>query len=84
MVQPIVINYRSCLYWFIEMGLPVPFLFISVLFKHKFSRKTVSVSRIQTWIAGVEGKHFDHLTITTDQIFVLFEALNDLSNVNLH
>ena len=37
---------------------------IFVLLKHKFYRKTVGVSRIQTWIAGVEGKHSDHLTTT--------------------
>ena len=39
--------------------------FIFVLFKHKFYRKTVAYSRIQTWIVGVKGEHADHLTTTT-------------------
>ena len=48
-------------------GQPRPlFLFFLVLFKDKFYRKkTVGVSRIQTRIVEVEGKHADHLTTTT-------------------
>ena len=37
-------------------------LFIFVLFKQKFTAKTVSFSRIQTRIVGVQGKCVDHLT----------------------
>ena len=44
---------------------PAPFQFIFVLFKHKFYRKTVVVSRILTRIVGVEGKIADRLTTTT-------------------
>ena len=33
--------------------------------KHKYYRKTVGVSRIQTRIVGLEGEHADHLTTTT-------------------
>ena len=41
------------------------FWFIFVRFKHKFYRKTVDVSGIQTRIVGIEGKHADHLTPNT-------------------
>ena len=47
------------------MGQSRPFLFIFVLFKHKFYRKTVDVSGIRTLIIGVEGEHADHLITTT-------------------
>ena len=46
----------------------LPFLFIFVPFKHKFSRKTLGFSGIRTRIVGIEGKHADHLTTTTTQI----------------
>ena len=39
-------------------------MFILVFFKHKYYRKTVGVSRIRTWIVGIECKHPDHLTAT--------------------
>ena len=52
--------------FFKEYANPSLFLFILVLFKHKFFRKkTVAFSGIWTWIVGVEGKHADHLTTTT-------------------
>ena len=41
------------------------FLFIFVLFKHKFYRKTVGFSGIQTRNVKVVGEHADHLTTTT-------------------
>ena len=44
---------------------PCLFLFIFVLFKHKFYRKNVGISVIQTRIFRYEGKHADHLTTTT-------------------
>ena len=49
------------------MGQPWPGLlfFIFVLFKHKFYRKTVGFSGIQTWIVRIEGKHADHLSNPT-------------------
>ena len=47
------------------------FLFIFILFKHKFYRKTVGVSGIRTEIIGVEGEHADHLTTTTAQVLRL-------------
>ena len=50
----------------IKMGQLRPhFWFIFVRFKHKFYRKTVDVSGIQTRIVGIEGKHADHLTPNT-------------------
>ena len=51
------------------MGQPRPLLFIFVLFKHKFYRKTVDVSRIRTRIVRVEVEHADHLTTTTAHFF---------------
>ena len=39
--------------------------FIFVLFKHKFTDKTLGFSLIRTRIVGVEGAHSDHLTTTT-------------------
>ena len=39
------------------MSLHGLFLFISVRYKHKFYRKTVGFSRIQTRIVSVEGEH---------------------------
>ena len=47
------------------MGQPGLILLIFGRFKHKFYRKTVDFSRIQTPIVGVEGVHADHLTSTT-------------------
>ena len=46
---------------------PASFLFVFVLFKHKFYRKTVDVSGIGARIVGVEGEHADHLTTTTPE-----------------
>ena len=43
------------------MGQPLQFLFIFVLFKYNFTRN-VDFGRIRTRIAGVKGKHADHLT----------------------
>ena len=54
--------------FFKKWAYPGLFLFIFVLFKHKFYRKTVGVSGIRTRIVGVEGKHADHLTTTTAQV----------------
>ena len=46
------------------------FLFIFVLFKHKFlQKKTVDFSGIRTRIVGVECKHADHLTTTAAMCF---------------
>ena len=44
---------------------PGLFLFIFILFKHKFYRKTAGINGIQTRIVRVEGEHADHLTTTT-------------------
>ena len=46
---------------------PGLFLFIFILFKHKFYRKTVGFSRIRTQIIRVECEHADHLATTTAQ-----------------
>ena len=43
--------------WFFKWTNPVIFLFIFVLFKHKFYIKTLVFSRIWTRIVGSEGKH---------------------------
>ena len=51
-----------------EWANPDLFLFIFVLFKHKLTEKTVGVSRIQTQIVKIEGKHAVHLTTTTAQV----------------
>ena len=51
--------------WFLKWANPGPFLFVFVLFKHKFYRKTACFSRIRTRIVRVEGEHADHLTTTT-------------------
>ena len=55
--------YLICI--FFKWTNPGIFLFIFVLFKHKFYKKTVGYSGIQTWIVAVEGKHADHSTTTT-------------------
>ena len=47
-----------CLYF--KWGNPSLFLFIFVLFKYKFYRKSVDFSGIWTRIVGVEGEHDDH------------------------
>ena len=47
---------------------PAFFFYILILFKHKFNIKTEGVSRIQTRIVGVEGKHADNLTTNTVQL----------------
>ena len=52
-------------YFLKNMGLPGLFLFIFVLFKHKFKEKTVGFNGIQTRIVRLEGEHADHLTTTT-------------------
>ena len=53
---------------------PASILFIFVLFKHKFNRKTIVVSGIRTRIVDrsrrVEGEHADHLTTTTAHFFL--------------
>ena len=49
----------------INMAITGLFLFIFTIFKHKFDRKTVDVSRIRTRIVRVDGKYADQLTITT-------------------
>ena len=57
---------------------PASFLFIFVLFKHKFNRITVVVNRIRTRIVRVEGEQVDHLTTTTTTttayVFSSFDA----------
>ena len=68
------------------MGHPGLFLFISVLFKHNSTEKTVSFSGIWTQFDGVDGEHADHSTTTTaHQIKILYnimthQLLNMLSN----
>ena len=47
---------------------PGLFLSISFFLNTNFTEKTVGVSRISTWIVGVEGKHADHLTTTTTTV----------------
>ena len=37
--------------------------------------KTVSVSRIRTWIVGVDGEHADHLTTTTAILLTTYSVL---------
>ena len=51
---------------FFKMGQPRP-LFVSFrsFQSQSLQKNTVDVSRIQTRIVGVEGKHADHLTTTT-------------------
>ena len=49
------------------------FLFIFVLFKHKFYRKTIGVSRILTQIVGLEGKHDDQLTTTMAHVLSFYQ-----------
>ena len=50
---------------FLNEPSPATFLFIFVLFNHKFYRKNVGVSGNRTRIVGAEGEHADHLTTTT-------------------
>ena len=45
---------------------PMSSLFI--LDVYAFNRKTVDLSRIQTLIFGVEGKHADHFTTTAQDV----------------
>ena len=52
------------------MGPPGLFLFIFVHFKQSFTEKSVGISGIRTRIVGVEGKHANPLTTTTDQSFI--------------
>ena len=60
---------EQCYYLFLVKQLnPGLFLFIFVLFNHKFYRKTVDVSVIGTRIIGVEGEHADDLTTTTAKV----------------
>ena len=51
--------------WVFTRVKPGLFLYILVLFKHKFYIKTVGFSGIWTLIDRVEGEHTDHLTTTT-------------------
>ena len=62
---------RASRWLFFRMGQPRPLLFICVLFKQKFNRKTVGVSGIRTWIIGVEGEKADHLTTTTAKSMII-------------
>ena len=63
------VSYFICLF---KGPTPASFcLFIFVLFKHKLTEKTVSVSGIQTWIVWVKGKHADHLTTTTAHSYLI-------------
>ena len=48
---------------------PGLFLFIFILFKHKFYRKTVGFNGIRTRIVRLVGQHADHLTTTMGQIY---------------
>ena len=57
--------------YFLEWANPGLFLFICVLFKQKFNRKTVGVSGIRTRIIGVEGEKADHLTTTTAKSMII-------------
>ena len=50
-------------------------MFIFVLLKHKFSRKTVGVSGIRTRIDGVEGENADDLTTTMALPRCVFSAV---------
>ena len=70
---------RHCVYF---MGQPGLFLFIFVLFKHKFYRKTVGFSGIRTGIVRLEGEHADHLTTTTARVYIEQERLRHLAAVN--
>ena len=44
---------------------PASFSFISFFWKQFFPKEIVDFTRFQTRIVGTEGKHADHLTITT-------------------
>ena len=57
-------------------AIPGLFLFIFVLFKHKFYRKIVGVSEFQTRIVGEEEEHADHLTTTTYTALIFIITLN--------
>ena len=68
--------YNCCYFWkrfycFFKWAIPGLFLFIFVLFKHKFYRKYVLSREIQTQIIAVEGEHANHLTTTTAQCLVI-------------
>ena len=52
-----------------KWAIPGLFLFISILFKHKYYRKTLCFSKIRTRIVRVEGDLADHLTTTTAPYF---------------
>ena len=57
------------------------FLFIFVLFKHKFYRKAVDISGIRTRIVGVEGEHAEYLTTTTAPLTSTLMQLNFLYKI---
>ena len=55
---------------------PGLFLFIFVLFRHKFyGKKTLDLSVIRTQIVGIEGKHADHLTTTTAHCHLVLDIV---------
>ena len=60
------------LYSYLNRPTPASFCLFS-FFKHKFYRKTVCLSRIRIWMAGLEGEHADHLTTTTYFVFALLK-----------
>ena len=53
------------------MANPVSVLYIFVLFKHKFYRKTASFCGIRTRIVRREGEKADHLTTTTAKSMII-------------
>ena len=55
---------------------PGHYLFSFVVSKHKFYKKTVGFSGIQTRIVGEEGTHADHLTTTTATL--CFVSIKDI------
>ena len=58
---------QNLYFTFFKWANPGFFLFIFILFKHKFYRKNVGFSLIRTRIVRVEGELADHLTNTTAQ-----------------
>ena len=66
---------------FKKWAYPGLFLFIFVLFQHKFYRKTVCVSGIRTQIVWVEGGHSDHLTTTTAHSAIFVWSVNIIKMV---
>ena len=56
---------------FLNCTNPGLYLFIFILFKCKFYRKTVGFSGVRSRIVGIEGKHADHLTTITSHYKLL-------------